>query len=1033
MRLSLRENQRTAIDISIKNNFKSGVHFHATGTGKSWISLSIVLEFIKRNPQSNILWLCEQKFILKEQFNKNNIKKKGYGDIYKKFIVLDYSTMKKKKWYDLVNSCMIWKKPIFLIINRSYLVNENNYEKLKLNFKLIIHDECHSISNNTTKKFYDYIFSSRKSNKTNDVRCIGFSATPNLNIKPYKEILSSYTIYDAFMDNIIVNPKICWVKSEYRLTDIDKINIVKKLIENLIYKKIIVWCGMIKNCYYLSKIWKKYFPNFNISIDTSELKSNHNNKSSFYDYKKFSGDSCNSILFCASKHREGSDIKNLDCCVFLDGVRDRNGKTFIQCLGRVLRKDNSEIPNNKKKQYGLAIDFNAKSCINICDRLGPYLPKTLSDKIFLWKKSSEIFPLEHNKKIFINKISFRKINEIPDKNNAISAEQKEVNLDIISLKKRFVRKIPENDIYEKRLEKEFEIINRKNLMGYFIRAVEILEMTNYIPHVTRGSCGSSLVCYLLGISNIDPIKMNIRFERFLNEYRGTLPDIDFDFPHYLRDEVFLKLEQKYPGQVARISNHVHWHEKSALREAIRRIGIRKKIDKNKINIFLKSLSPDKQKKIKSIKNNLLNEFRHYSLHCGGIVFFHEGIPNDLLLGDGKTIKQISLDKREISKMKKFKIDILSSRGISQLISSQNNKNIDFTDCPYDKDTYDLLCSGKNIGITLAESPLMRKALMIIQPRSIEDIALCLAVIRPAAKTAKLNISRTDNIDLRNEFVYDDDAITILAESLDISFDLADKYRRCISKNKWDIETKKSFDNHISELGKDSKKAILKKLVNLRKYSFCKSHSYSYAQLVFKIAYQKVHNPVMFWKSTLKNIKSSYKKWVHIYEASREGVFINNEFNYENISIYAENRRKKFFGKNIYEQMNSFGYWDMKKCEFFPGCYLKNINNSDYEYSGLVASSKILNYYSFPKKTFPKEINKLKNKTKNRNSKYSDYYEKTKHNKTHDSSYVLFFICVSPGKYIEIVRTNITDTHKNILLKGKAKCIDSKLQIYEEIH
>ena len=89
-------------------------------------------------------------------------------------------------------------------------------------------------------------------------------------------------------------------------------------------------------------------------------------------------------------------------------------------------------------------------------------------------------------------------------------------------------------------------------------------MTDFIPHVTRGSCGSSLVCYLLGISNVDPVEHNISFARFLNEYRSNLPDIDFDFPHYLRDEVFLQLELEWPNQVARISNHVHFGTRNQL-------------------------------------------------------------------------------------------------------------------------------------------------------------------------------------------------------------------------------------------------------------------------------------------------------------------------------------------------------------------------------------------------------------------------------------------------------------------------------------
>ena len=87
-----------------------------------------------------------------------------------------------------------------------------------------------------------------------------------------------------------------------------------------------------------------------------------------------------------------------------------------------------------------------------------------------------------------------------------------------------------------------------------------MKLTNYIkisPEVYEYS--SSLVCYLLGM-DVDPIERNISFAKFLNDYRNNLPDIDFDFPHYLRDEVFLKLELEWPNQVARISNHVHWHE-----------------------------------------------------------------------------------------------------------------------------------------------------------------------------------------------------------------------------------------------------------------------------------------------------------------------------------------------------------------------------------------------------------------------------------------------------------------------------------------
>ena len=194
---------------------------------------------------------------------------------------------------------------------------------------------------------------------------------------------------------------------------------------------------------------------------------------------------------------------------------------------------------------------------------------------------------------------------------------------IINLVDRFIRQCPNKEIYKKRLHYELKLIEDKNLCNYLIRAIDILELTNYIPHVTRGSCGSSLVCYLLGISNVDPIKYNISFARFLNEYRDSLPDIDFDFPHYLRDEVFLKLELRWPNQVARISNHVHWHEKSALREALRMIGIKKRIGANEIRRFVDKLPKEKgfgkkaPKKIREYFSSLFTSlWRYYILSRG---------------------------------------------------------------------------------------------------------------------------------------------------------------------------------------------------------------------------------------------------------------------------------------------------------------------------------------------------------------------------------------------------------------------------------
>ena len=264
----------------------------------------------------------------------------------------------------------------------------------------------------------------------------------------------------------------------------------------------------------------------------------------------------------------------------------------------------------------------------------------------------------------------------------------------------FIRPIPDNKEYKDRLEYEIKLILEKNLFDNILKALEILEITKNIPHITRGSCGSSLVCYLLGISHVDPVKYKISFARFLNKYRDNLPDIDFDFPHYLRDEVFLKLFQKWGNKVARISNHNYYHEKSALRESLRMNGIRKFISKYDIHKEIDSYDKNLQKSIYKKQREIQGKFRGFSLHCGGIIYFPGGIPSEYILETSNSIlPQVNLNKDSVSKNKNFKIDILSSRGLSQLYYCHSFLSINFDAHLGDQKTIDLLCRGDNIGIT----------------------------------------------------------------------------------------------------------------------------------------------------------------------------------------------------------------------------------------------------------------------------------------------------------------------------------------------
>ena len=875
--INLYSHQQNAIKKTIENNYESGIHFHATGTGKSYIALNILFEYHKKYPKRNIIWFCEQKSILHDFFNNINIStliSKNLDNSIKIFNLVD------KHDSNFINN--LNNSLYFLIINRAYLTYSKRYTKLENLPGLIIHDECHSIGNNSTKELINFFNEYGSS-------IIGFSATPEFT-GIYKNIISEYSIYSAFCDNNILSPKIIWFENTKNI-----IKNISYLINQLYYKKIIVWGGLIENSSSLMQEWKQYFTNFLFAIDTSKQSINIEE---FYKAEN------NAILFCAAKHREGSDIKNLDCCIFMDLVTERTSKTFIQCIGRVLRKD-----KDSNKKSGLIIDYKARSAGEVLSRLNKYI-------------HTDNFPWDY-KKYNINDSNFYELRLIKTELNTSVIELNTSKDTIIKSFKRNINNYNDNINYSNRLKYELDLLEIKDLFSYLLQAIKILELTNDIPHVTRGSCGSSLVCYLLGISNVDPVKYNIKFSRFLNEYRNNLPDIDFDFPHYKRDEVFIRISKKWPNQIARISNHIHFHKKSAEREALRKLGYNNFIDKYSVQKMINKLTITEKIKFDKTVNDLEGSFRTYSLHCGGIVFYPDGVPSELKINNG-LIDQVNLDKRDVSKDRNFKIDILSSKGISQLLTyySTINKELSFTSSMTDKNVFDLFKKGENIGITLAESPLIRKTFLMFQPETVEDLAICLSVIRPIAKESRKE-GKVQGI------IYDDDAIDLIRDYFKVSEDYADKLRREFSKGNFNSlkEYNKSFDklpDCLKELGM---------------YSFCKAHAMSYAQLIYKLAEFKLNNPKEFWISTIKNCSSSYKKWVHAYEASKYNSYYNDT---KEKSVYCKERCTIDDGP--IEQLKKSGLWSFKDYPFIPNCYLvKKIIKDEifYCFCGIIAHIRVL--------------------------------------------------------------------------------------------
>lgn len=475
---------------------------------------------------------------------------------------------------------------------------------------------------------------------------------------------------------------------------------------------------------------------------------------------------------------------------------------------------------------------------------------------------------------------------------------------------KFVRTLPEGVEYENRLEEELELIAKLGFAKHFLRVVDILELTKDIPHMTRGSAGSSLLCWLLGIADVDPIKENIPLSRFMNPKRDDLPDIDLDFPHFQQETVMNRIFDKWKGQSARVSNYVMYKEKSALREAAKRFGAKGKL---KRNFKLEEVVPEFVEDAEKLAKKLIGKKRCISKHCGGVLIFDRPVPKSLINGTN----QILLDKYEIEDLEHFKIDILANRGLSQLFEIDPTRNL--LDYPeHDEKTAELLATGNVLGVTQAESPAMRRLLRAIKPKSREDCVLATALIRPVATQGRRKASffrdwSKDTFD--NTIVFEDDAIILISQLLGCSQYEADMWRRAFAKKNEEkiYEFMEKIGNH------EHKNEILAALRELSNFGLCRAHAINLGRLIWAIAYQKAHNPEKFWQSTLKHCQGSYSHWVYHHEAKLAGA----------IPV-------TYQGNEVNELLNQ-GHWHSDK--FIPVC-TELRRPGEVEFCGLVANYRV---------------------------------------------------------------------------------------------
>jgi DNA polymerase III alpha subunit len=467
------------------------------------------------------------------------------------------------------------------------------------------------------------------------------------------------------------------------------------------------------------------------------------------------------------------------------------------------------------------------------------------------------------------------------------------------------------------LAEEFEVIVSQRFTEYFLKIRHVLDLNSDIPHMTRGSAGSSLVCYLMGITDVDPIEWRIPFARFLNPLRDDLPDVDIDVPHHQQALAMQRIFDAWPGRTARISNYVLYKERSARREAARRLGVKGRLPRD---FEYGKLGID-ETEARRIEKKLMGKTRCLSKHCGGIIVFDRKLPQSLFREDNL----ILLDKNEVEDLEHLKVDILANRGLSQLMEIDPTRRVH--EYPLEDDaTADLLSRGDVLGVTQGESPAMRRLFRAIKPTSVHDCVFATALVRPVAMEGRRKASWfrdwTAEGTKERAIVCEDDAIERIMKLIGVNAYEADMYRRAFAKR-----NEEKVMEFMSRLGDHPlKDDIYREMLNLSGFGLCRAHAVNLGRLIWALAYQKAHNPREFWRAALKHCQGSYAKWVYRNEAKRAGWDLR-DLGFDN-----------WITEDPVESFLHHGAWNSPG--FLPNMGVRNLYLDNFEFAGIVANSRV---------------------------------------------------------------------------------------------
>ena len=474
-----------------------------------------------------------------------------------------------------------------------------------------------------------------------------------------------------------------------------------------------------------------------------------------------------------------------------------------------------------------------------------------------------------------------------------------------------------NDVYEQRLMEELEIIRNKKFAPYFLVVQSMIawaKKEEILVGPGRGSSAGSLVCYLLGITDIDPIEHGLLFFRFINPERNDFPDIDTDIQDTRRDEVKDYLVRQY-RHVASIATFLEFKDKGVVRDVARVLDI-PLTDVNKVLKLVDTWDDyctskttlsfrEKYPEVEIYGEQLRGRIRGTGIHAAGVVtskdpiFRYAPLETRSSPGSDYRIPVVGVDMEEAEKIGLIKIDALGLKTLSVvkdaivMIKQNHYKDIDLLSIDMtDPKVYEMLSDGYTKGVFQCEATPYTNLLVKMGVKNFNELAASNALVRPGAmntigkdyiarKHGKQNVSYTHQImkeftdDTYGCILYQEQVMQACVHLGGMSMSDADKVRKIIGKKKdakeFDIYKEQFITGASAYIAPNQARDLWHDFEAHAGYSFNKSHAVAYSTLSYWTAWLKYYYPLEFMFALLKNEKDKDGRTEYLIEAKRMGI------------------------------------------------------------------------------------------------------------------------------------------------------------------